>query len=104
MGRRQFAKILAIGGISLGTSFRMVHATDPSTKNTICAFTKPLQSLSFAELAQTMAAIGYDGVEFAVRFNGHITPDQVEDQLPRVLDALREHGLELTIMTRISRA
>jgi sugar phosphate isomerase/epimerase len=88
-----------MGGISLGASFRMVNAAAPQAKNTICAFTKPLQSLSFAELAGTIARIGYDGVEIAVRANGHITPDQIEDQLPRLFEALRKHNLELTIMT-----
>lgn len=98
-GRRRFVKLLAMSGIALASGLRAATAATPLKKNRICAFTKPLQSLSFDELAKSIAAIGYDGVEFAVRANGHIVPDQVDDQLPRLVEVLRTHDLSLTIMT-----
>lgn len=98
IGRRQFVQTLAMSGVALAAPLRSASAATPQAKNPICAFTKALQSMTFDELAQAIAQLGYDGVELAVRPNGHITPEKAGDQLPRLSDALAQHGLKLTIM------
>jgi sugar phosphate isomerase/epimerase len=91
-------KLVAISGTSLSANFLMASGAALKAHNTFCAFTKPLQSLSFDELAAAIARIGYDGVEIGIRRNGHVAPDQVEEQLPRLVDSLHKQNLELAIM------
>jgi sugar phosphate isomerase/epimerase len=64
-----------------------------------CAFEKPLQFLSFDELADLMAELGFNGIEAAVRKNGHVLPENVQEELPRFIDALLKRKLEMTILT-----
>jgi len=64
-----------------------------------CAFEKPLQFLNFDELADLMAELGFDGIEATVRPGGHILPERVEEDLPKFVEALKQRGLEITILT-----
>jgi len=68
------------------------------TDQPICVFTKPFHSLSFDELAERIAELGCDGIEAPIRPKGHIEPANVEEQLPKLVDALRRRDLEITIM------
>ncbi len=38
------------------------------------------------------------GIEATVRSGGHVLPKNVEDDLPRLHEALQKRGLEITIM------
>jgi sugar phosphate isomerase/epimerase len=64
-----------------------------------CTFTKPLQHLSYAEMAKTIAAMGFDGIEGAVRPKGHVLPERVGEDLPKLAAALKDSGLKFTVMT-----
>jgi sugar phosphate isomerase/epimerase len=64
-----------------------------------CTFTKPLQSLSFPEMAKTLAAMGFHGIEGAVRPKGHVLPEKVDEDLPKLAEALRAEGLSFSVMT-----
>jgi len=64
-----------------------------------CAFEKPLQFLSFDELADLLAELGFNGVEATVRPGGHVLPERVEEDLPKFVEALKKRGLEITILT-----
>jgi sugar phosphate isomerase/epimerase len=78
---------------------------DAAWKNPVCAFTKFLQPLPYDQLAETIARLGFDGIEATVRPGGQVLPDRAQDDLPRLVDALKQHGLEITIMTTsVSRA
>jgi sugar phosphate isomerase/epimerase len=72
---------------------------NPETRQKFCAFTKPLQFLTFDELAELFAPLGYDGIEAPVRPGGHVLPEKVEEELPRLHEALHKRGLEITILT-----
>jgi sugar phosphate isomerase/epimerase len=61
-------------------------------------FTKPLQMLSYDDLADLIAELGFDGIEGTIRPGGQITPEQVPDELPKMMSALKKRGLEMTIM------
>jgi sugar phosphate isomerase/epimerase len=66
----------------------------------ILGFTKPFASLSFEETADLVAEVGWDGIECAVRAKStHIQPERVEEDLPRMVEALKKRGKELTIVT-----
>lgn len=97
--RRDFLA-LAVSA-SLATAMRSGIAAEGTSNegNTICAFEKFLQDLSYDELADVLAELGFDGVEATVRNNGHVPPEHVEDELPKLQEALKQRGLEITIIT-----
>jgi len=85
------AGALAWGGESLADE-------SPRGHNKIYAFTKPFQQLSFQELADRVAELGFDGIEAPVRPGGHIEPANVEDQLPQLVEALAQRKLEIGVL------
>ena len=71
----------------------------------VCAFEKPLQGLSYDELAAALAKLGFDGVEATVRPGGHVLPERVEEDLPKMVEAMKKRGLAVTVMaTAVNRA
>ncbi|WP_186776447.1 sugar phosphate isomerase/epimerase family protein [Rubripirellula reticaptiva] len=79
-------------------------AQDPSEssaarKPRIGVFTKPLNSLSFDELADSMAEAGFDGIEAPVREGGNVEPESVEEDLPRLVEALGKRDLTVMVLT-----
>src|SRR5690606_4651321 len=83
-GRRHFLKGstgLALAPLLSPLLGRTAHAADKSQAPTdtsryeFCTFTKPLQHLPYAEMAKTLAAMGFDGIEGAVRPKGHVLPE-----------------------------
>jgi sugar phosphate isomerase/epimerase len=94
MNRRKF-----LAGTSAGLLCAAAQlSAAPSSSPRICAFEKPLQFLDVGDLAVTMAMLGFGGVEVAVRAGGRVLPKNVEDDLPRVRDALAKRGVEITII------
>jgi len=99
LSRRSFvAGAAAAGsGLALGASGRA--AEDGSAdRRKICVFTKPFQSLSYDDLADRIAELGFDGIGAPIREGGHIEPEQVPDELPKMVEALEKRGLEITVM------
>ena len=74
-------------------------AETSSSHQPICVFTKPFNSLSFDQLAEGVAELGFDGIEAPIRKGGHIEPEKVEDELPALVEALKKRGLEITVLT-----
>lgn len=68
-------------------------------KYALCVFTKQLQGLSFEQIADIGAELGLDGIEAPVRPGGHVEPEQVADELPKLAAALKQNNLEITIIT-----
>jgi sugar phosphate isomerase/epimerase len=99
---------LLAAGIASAASLlpsRFFGADAPRLSYPVCVFVKFLQSLSFDDLAQTVADLGFQGIEATVRKKGQILPEQAVDELPRLVEALRARGLEITIMaSSINRA
>lgn len=96
LSRRRFlassvaaAAMLSSGG-AIGASEKQEHE--------ICAFIKFLQSLSYERLAETIAELGFDGIEATVRDRGQVLPERVEEDLPKLVEALKKHNLEITVM------
>ncbi|QDT05604.1 Xylose isomerase-like TIM barrel [Rubripirellula lacrimiformis] len=65
----------------------------------IGVFTKPLNSISFDEMADVLAEAGFDGIEAPVRPGGNVEPEKVEDDLPRLVEALDKRGLKVLLIT-----
>ncbi len=96
-GRREFLMTAAAGVAACG-SIAVGDDSQPA-QNKICVFTKPFNSLSFDELADRMAEIGVDGIEAPIRQGGHVEPQEVEEKLPLLVEALQKRNLEITVMT-----
>ena len=92
MNRRQF---FATTAATIAAAPVLAKA---STRNPFCVFTKPLQMLSYDDLADVIAELGFDGIEGTIRPGGQITPEQAPDELPKMMAALKKRGLEMTIM------
>lgn len=100
--RRQFlaaatAAVSAASATSLTTK-AFAESVDEST-HSICVFTKPFNSLSFEQLADEIASLGFNGIEAPIRKGGHVNLDRVNDELPQLVEALASRKLEITVMT-----
>lgn len=58
-------------------------------------FTKPWESLPAEELAEKVAAFGFDAVEFPLRKGFQAEPDNAERDLPRLTAIFRDAGLSI---------
>ena len=65
----------------------------------ICVFSKHLQFLGYDAMAEAAAEIGFDGIDLTVRPGGHVLPENVEEDLPRAVEAVRQAGLDVPMMT-----
>ena len=72
-------------------------STESSLK--IHIFSKHLQFLSYQDMAEAAAEMGFDGVDVSVRPNGHVLPERVDTDLPKVVEALRKVNFVPLCMT-----
>src|SRR5882757_1970201 len=99
LNRRQFVLMAAAAGAACATPSR-VFAAKPKNRYKFCAFAKFLHTLSFDELADGIAAAGFDGVEVTARATEScIHPDRAAEELPRLKEALAKRNLEIMILT-----
>lgn len=98
---KQFTRREAIAvGLAAAAATKVTLAKEkPQSVNPICVFTKPFNSLSFDELADRVAELGFDGIEAPIRKGGHIEPAHVADELPNLVEALAKRNLEITVLT-----
>lgn len=87
---------LLAGGTLLmaGPAFAADH---PKLK--VAVFSKHLQFLQGEELAKGVAELGFDAVDLTVRKSGHVEPATVARDLPPLVDIIRKHGLEVSMIT-----
>jgi len=79
---------------------RAFGAGAPAVKPTeFSLFTKHLVGLPYDQLAETVAGLGFKGVEAPVRKGGHVEPARVEEDLPKLVEAFRKCGVAVTLMT-----
>lgn len=100
--RREF--LAAAAAFGSAACLNSAAATDQATelasqKLHFCAFEKFLQELSRDELAESLAELGFNGVEATARKEGRIPPDRAEEELPALVDALAKRNLEITVLT-----
>jgi sugar phosphate isomerase/epimerase len=97
--RRHFLHTAALAAASSALAPVAAFAAPAARKNKLCAFTKHLQGLSFDQIADIAAEVGLDGIEAPIRPGGHVEPERITDDLPKLAEALKKRGLEITIMT-----
>src|SRR5262245_14288090 len=101
ISRREFvARAVAVGAASTVGSTLVAAAPTPEKRFQIIAFTKSFRTLNATDTANLVAEVGWDGVELPVRNQeGHIAADRVEEELPKFIEALRQRGREVSIVT-----
>jgi len=82
---------------SLASGEEAKPASRPRRK--VITFTKYLQQQSFSEMAESIAELGFDGIEAPIRNGGHIEPENVADRLPELVEALAKHNLTIDVLT-----
>ena len=90
-------RVLLAGGAALCAA-TAEDKTAPG-KLKVSIFSKHLQFLQGEALAAGAAQIGFDGIDLAVRKGGHVEPGRVREELPKLVAAIRQHGLEVPMLT-----
>jgi sugar phosphate isomerase/epimerase len=104
---------LAIAGISAGlnsiTEANILKITSAKKTNysgrapgndsddafKISMFSKHLQWLDYENMARVAAEIGLGGVDLTLRPQGHVLPENVERDLPKVMEIVKKAGLNI---------
>jgi L-ribulose-5-phosphate 3-epimerase len=69
-------------------------------KPPVCLFSKHLGWITDPQrLAGTIASLGFDAIDLAVRPGGHVLPEKVESDLPRMAAAAKQAGLRIAMIT-----
>ncbi len=99
ISRRNFVIRTALIGATAALGAPALRAEEPKKRFQVIGFTKPFQDIGFDETADYVAKIGWTGIECAVRAKGQVLPERVEDDLPRLQEALRKRNVDLTLLT-----
>ncbi|MGC8844988.1 MAG: sugar phosphate isomerase/epimerase family protein [Candidatus Hydrogenedens sp.] len=102
--RRNFLTSTTLSTLFLSQSFHKAHSIDKTnhsetSSNKIVVFSKYLQNLNWEELAIACKNCGLDGIDLTVRDGGHVSPDKVEEDLPKVVDIFRKNNMDVIMIT-----
>jgi len=67
--------------------------------NPLCVFSKHLHWIGYEDLGETVASMGFDGIDLTVRPGGHVEPASVEEDLPKVVERVRKAGIDVFMLT-----
>ena len=104
--RRAFLEKLAAMGIAIPASALSMAEAKAAKRlrpnspkiGPICVFSKHLQFLDYEEMAEASVEVGFGGVDMTVRPGGHVVPERVEEDLPKMVEAIKKAGLEAPMM------
>lgn len=65
----------------------------------VSLFTKHFIGLPYDRLAEVVAGLGVAGIEAPIRPGGHVEPAKVEEELPKLVEALKKCGVRITMLT-----
>lgn len=91
MHRRHF--ITALGAAPLAAQ----EAQAP--RPVLCIFSKHLAQLDWKQAGVRAKELGFEGIDLTVRPQGHVLPERVQEDLPRAVEAIREAGVSVPMIT-----
>lgn len=99
--RRDFLAATLAGSAAAALSGSLANAAADATSDRfkIVAFSKAFQQLDYEKTADLVAEVGWDGIECPVRAKGHVEAERVEEDLPRLVDALKKRQKSVAIIT-----
>lgn len=68
-------------------------------KPKIAVFSKALQWTVLDQMAEMVAEAGLDGLDLTVRPGGHVEPQRVKEDLPKIVEAMKKVGKEIVMIT-----
>ena len=92
LSRRDFIATIGLAGGAIAAE------KGPSPAFKIIGFVKPFQRLPYDQIAEQARAVGWSGIECPVRKDGAIQPERVEEELPKLVEALRQRELDLPVI------
>lgn len=103
MNRRQFVEQSLLASALLPS---LTTTASVAEKQPFYVFSKMFQWIDdYGQLAETVARLGFNGLDLTVRPGGHVLPERVEEDLPKLVEACLSHKLERPMMvTAISEA
>lgn len=93
MNRRQLLGLGALAGLA------GAGRTEDRRLGPIVTFGKHLQFLSYDEVAEFLEENDFDGLEATVRKGGQVEPENVERDLPKLVEALKSRGRTVELIT-----
>ena len=96
LNRRHALQLLAAAP-SVAAARVVVFAQAPATLP-VGLFSRHLQWTSVERAVEIAREIGFDAIEWAVRPGGHISPERVETDLPKVVALTRKAGLAVSMI------
>ena len=96
MTRRTFIGETGLGLIAMAAPARAALESDGSE---VALFTKHLQGLPAERLAAAVRKSGFSWIEAPIRPGGHVEPERVEEDLPKFVEALRQEGIGVSVLT-----
>src|SRR6266853_591320 len=90
-------RVLLAGGSALAAS--AAESKPAPGKLKVAIFSKHLLFLKGDDLPAGAAEIGFDGIDLAVRKGGHVEPDRVREELPRLVSSISQHVLADPMLT-----
>lgn len=102
--RRRFLRksLIASAAASVVTAVNQNHifaAAPVGFTGQVCFFSKHLPEMNWQRLAQSVKKLGCDGIDLTVRSGGHVKPENVTDELPQAIGAIRAEGVSVPMIT-----
>ena len=67
--------------------------TSTNSNLEIHLFSKHLQFLNYKNMCEAAKEMGFDGLDLTVRPKGHVLPENVEEDLPKATEFMKQYGL-----------
>ncbi|MFC0019949.1 sugar phosphate isomerase/epimerase family protein [Roseibacillus persicicus] len=94
--RRRFLQQAGVA-CAVGGLVQAQESESPAEDWPIVLFEKPVQGLSYEEIADEVARMGLRGLEATIRPTGHILPENAAKELPGMMKTLEAAGLDTVI-------
>ena len=97
--RREFLTTAVAGLGSATLDATGLAAADSSKRPDVCVYTEHFQSLPIPKVCEIFKEMGVEGLDLTVRPGGHIDPKDVRAELPEAVQAAKDHGLKIMMLT-----
>ncbi len=102
LSRRRFTNSLLAAGVALPFvgAGRSIQETAPASRETIRLnlFSKGMEWLDYDAFTDVVLAAGCQGIDVTVRDGGHVLPQNVERDLPKLVDIAKKKWLQVPLM------
>jgi L-ribulose-5-phosphate 3-epimerase len=97
--RREFVRVTAAAALATALPRPAGAGLDTGFRGTLCFFSKHLPRMDGRGLGRSLKALGFGGVDLTVRPKGHVEPARVAQDLPVFVEAIRQEGLTVPMIT-----